>query len=255
MTTICIIGLPRSGTTLLGRALASLPDARYVEEPNPAWRFRNWSRLGHEEFDASDATPEVVRFIRDILRPEDGSLLIEKTPANCLRTSFVRAVLPEARILFLRRDGTAVRQSIARKWLDGEDRNAERLNDSHPFRDLMTKFDKARYVHRSEVPLYVRGELAAHWTRLRRRRTIFWGPQMQGWEALARGTPEEAINGACTAMEATLQAGIDEDPGPHAVLSYEALMHDPKTTLTRAMSEIGCEDLDPSAAFAAKLTS
>jgi hypothetical protein len=47
--------------------------------------------------------------------------LLEKTPNNCLRIPFLRALFPDARFLFLRRDGRPNISSLMDGWnLDGE---------------------------------------------------------------------------------------------------------------------------------------
>lgn len=251
MTLICVIGLPRSGTTLLGRALAGLPGAVYHEEPNPMWRFRNFRRLGHEQFAASDATDEVRRYIRSILLPggaaDDGHLVIEKTPANCIRSGFVEALVPEAKFLFLTRDSAAIRQSMLKKWRGGIDENASRLDDDVRFRALRAKFAKSRYIHRSEKLHYVGAELAQRWARLRSGHTDYWGPVIPGWQEL-RGLPaENVVDKVCSHMETTFKAGMSSCGVPHAILSYEALVTAPREELQRALSEIdvAVPDLSP----------
>ncbi len=235
MTLICVIGLPRSGTTLLGRALAGLPGAVYHEEPNPMWRFRNFRRLGHEQFTAADATPEVRRYIRSVLASEEqgleASLTIEKTPANCIRIGFVEAVLPEARIIFLTRNGDDVRASILRKWQGGIDSNGARLNDDVPFRALRAKLVKSRYIHSSEKLLYLRAELSAKWSMLRRGSTDYWGPMVRNWQSLRGLAPERVVDESCACMEAAYERGVAGCALPHAVVAYEDLVRAPRTVL------------------------
>lgn len=251
MTLISIIGLPRSGTTLLGRTLAATPGAHYLEEPNPIWRFQNWRSLGHEEFSAKHATEPVRRYIRNFLFPEDAGLVIEKTPANCLRTGFVEAVAPEARLIFITRDSDAIKSSMLRKWIEGADGNAARLNDDVKLRELRGKFAKFHYVHPREMPLYIFSELAARWSLARRGHTDFWGPQFEGWQALQGCPPEEVVSRAHDHMEARLQEGIQRCTLPHSVISYESLIAAPEAALSRAMQELDCPDIDISASVAA----
>ena len=77
--------------------LAASSGGIYHEEPNPLWRFRNWARLDHDQFEATHATPAIRRHIRGRLIPNSVGerYVIEKTPANALRVGFVEAVLPE----------------------------------------------------------------------------------------------------------------------------------------------------------------
>lgn len=255
MTLICVIGLPRSGTTLLGRALEGLPSTVYHEEPNPMWRFRNFRRLGHEQFVASDATNEVRQYIRSILLPcegvKDTSLVVEKTPANCIRSGFVEAVVPEARFLFLTRDGGAIRESIMKVWQEGIDLNPVRLNDDTRFRVLRAKLAKSRYIHRSEMLQYIRAELAQRWTHLRNGHPDYWGPAIPGWRNLRRLSIETAVEEVCTHMEGEFYKGMSQCGVPHATLSYEDLVSAPEAELHRVLSEIGCavSDLSPALVY------
>ncbi|MEO0643675.1 MAG: sulfotransferase, partial [Pseudomonadota bacterium] len=146
---LSIIGLPRSGTTVLGRVLSAGPGTRYHEEPNPAWRFQNRRRLGHEQFEAADATPQVKTYIRAKLADKDAAAIVEKTPANCLRVCFVEAILPEARIVFLRREREAIKRSILRKWLEWDDANATQFAENSALHDVKGQAGKLAYVHPS----------------------------------------------------------------------------------------------------------
>lgn len=251
MALICVIGLPRSGTTLLGRSLAALPGAQYHEEPNPMWRFKNFRRFGHEQFDANDATPDVRSYIRSFLLPmgqEPGcNFVIEKTPANCIRCGFVEAVVPEARFIFITRNGHDIRRSMLTKWSDGTDLNATRLQDDRPFRTLRAKFAKSRYIHRSEKLGYLGAEMRARWSLLRRGSTEYWGPKVKNWKSLCGYKPETVVNESYMRMQEAFEVGIAKCEVPHSVVAYERLLLAPRTELQRVFTEIGCTvpNLDP----------
>lgn len=251
MKLISIIGLPRSGTTLLGRTLAAAEGVAYFEEPNPLWRFRNWRRLGHEEFHREDATLDVCRYIRRSLVPSrcHNRYIVEKTPSNVLRIGFVEAVVPEARLLFVRRRGDDLRSSMLKKWRTGEDANATRLNDSGAFRTARSKLEKLRFVHPSEFPLYAAAEIRALYSGLQRGYVDFWGPQFKGWQTYRGRDPETVVEISCRRMEETLETGIAACRARHAVIAYEDLLADPAAVLYDALVALDCEDLDPSNGF------
>jgi len=122
---ICIVGAARSGTTMLGHRLAQHPEVVYCQEPKYVWRYRN-PLAKTDVRTAGEATSTVRRYIRARLADElgqgDGQRLVEKTPSNCFRVPFLHAVLPEAYIVHLVRDGRDVAFSAREKWcrLKGE---------------------------------------------------------------------------------------------------------------------------------------
>ncbi|MBY6160045.1 sulfotransferase [Mameliella alba] len=246
MALISIIGLPRSGTTLLGRVLSSASDVEYFEEPNPMWRYRNWQRLGHEQFLREHATPQVRQHIRNYLVPARPRArhIVEKTPSNCLRVGFVEAVVPEARLIFITRNPEDVRRSMLRKWRSGSDSNAARLGDEGPFRELRGKLAKFRFVHRREMPRYIGAEIGARWKAARHGHSDFWGPQFEGWQAYKGKDPQEVVDASCARMEQTLAEGIAACTNRHVVMSYEDLVAQPRQVLAEAMERLDCTDLD-----------
>lgn len=245
MRILTIIGLPRSGTTMLGRMLAAPETVCYREEPNPAWRYRNARKLGHEQFSRHHATPQVKSFIRARLSDPAGRTIVEKTPANALRTGFVEEVLPEARILFLRREREAIKRSMLRKWLEWDDANALRLAENDRFHDARGQARKLAYVHPAELPSYLAAGLKGRFARALRRPPPFWGPQFEGWQEWAGRPPEDVVEASVAAMEASLAQGIAETGAHHSVLDYEALAADPRAALVPALAAIGMSDLLP----------
>ncbi len=115
---IIIIGAPRSGTTLMGDILSKHPDVLYVEEPRLTWRYGNDRKS--DQFQPSDARPEVVRYIRDTfakaVKEEGRSRLLEKTPSNSLRLGFIDRVMPDCKIIHMIRDGVSGTLAIHDLW-------------------------------------------------------------------------------------------------------------------------------------------
>lgn len=115
---VLVVGLQKSGTSLLLRLLAGThafrnpvrfegkelwgDDPPFAPEAFPAGSFyqRHGGDSGHE-LSAADATPEVVEHLRsylaDAARP--GKALVLKNPYNTVRAPWLRAALPEARIV------------------------------------------------------------------------------------------------------------------------------------------------------------
>ncbi len=107
---IIVIGTNRSGTSMLARHLGAAPGLCCWYEPATVWRIGHAYR-STEVAEAHDARPWVVRRIRRAFlqyqQANDGRRVVEKTPNNVLRVPFVHAVLPEAKIVHIYRDGRA----------------------------------------------------------------------------------------------------------------------------------------------------
>jgi hypothetical protein len=58
----------------------------------------------------------IVEWRNKILPPASPFRLLEKTPENCLRLPFLAALFPDARVIFLTRDGRANVHSLVQGW-------------------------------------------------------------------------------------------------------------------------------------------
>lgn len=119
---VIIVGAARSGTKFLRDILAASPiTATVPNDVNYVWRYGNEARVD-DELLPDDATPSVIRFIGSTLPrlarfdPERHRALVEKTVSNGLRLGFVNRIFPDARFVFLVRDGRAVTESAMRMW-------------------------------------------------------------------------------------------------------------------------------------------
>ncbi len=168
-TKVIIIGAPRSGTNMLRDVLCALPgvDTWPCDEINYIWRHGNMHSAS-DEFTADMATPKVRDFINKKI---DGfalnhklNVLVEKTCANSLRVPFVDAVVPDAKYIYIVRNGYDVLASAKQRW--------------HADFDLSYIMKKARYVPISDLPYYGGRYLANHIFRMfsKEKRLAFWGP-------------------------------------------------------------------------------
>lgn len=99
---LIIVGMPRSGTTVLAEILGRLPGVITVIEPHMLWKRRSFHRLADTEVCWSEANVAAIR--RTLLGWAEGSVMVEKSPMNAVRAKFVHRVLPEAHIVYIRRD-------------------------------------------------------------------------------------------------------------------------------------------------------
>ena len=178
---VIIIGAGRSGTNMLRDVLTQVSTIHTwpCDEINYIWRYGNRSFVT-DEFSADMATDKVRDYIRmqfqslaNTLPMHDDSnehVVLEKTCANSLRVEFVDVVLPEARYIYLVRDGRDVVASAMKRW-------------KAPL-DIPYLAAKAKYVPKSDLPYY-----ASHYL-LNRVQKIYnpearlgiWGPKFEGWQ-------------------------------------------------------------------------
>jgi hypothetical protein len=119
---IFIIGAPRSGTSLLYAILRNSSQlAHWPGEAHEVWEadhhpaLREWES---NELVASDLTPKAASRIRTqfFLTAGPRKRLVDKTPRNSLRVGFVDALFPDARFVFLQRDGRDNVNSLINAW-------------------------------------------------------------------------------------------------------------------------------------------
>ncbi len=105
---IILVANARSGTTMTARCFAEHPAIHVWREPRGVWSTGN-AHVGHDRFTEEHATPKVIKQIRAAFlscqEAHGNKIVMEKTPANCLKVPFIRKVLPEAYIIHLVRDG------------------------------------------------------------------------------------------------------------------------------------------------------
>lgn len=105
---IFVLGMPRSGTTLIEQILASHPDIRGAGELSFLKTVS--ARLGGYPGFLATATPEQITELGDaylsLIEPlADGTRhVVDKMPANFLYVGLIHLMLPQARIIHCRRD-------------------------------------------------------------------------------------------------------------------------------------------------------
>jgi hypothetical protein len=119
---VFIIGAPRSGTSLLYAILRKSSSLKHWPgEAHEIWEadyhpaLRNWES---NRLTAADMDDEAAARIRRAFFLVTGKKhrLLDKTPRNALRVSFVNALFPEARFIYLKRDGRENVNSLINAW-------------------------------------------------------------------------------------------------------------------------------------------
>jgi len=168
---IILLGNFRSGTTMLQRILATHHDVVELYEPVGMWLYADPSR-DHDEFDESDATERVQKYIRGQFlkyQTEHGDrTIIEKTPHNILRIRYVREVFPDARFLYIVRNPLSFISSVELKWQ--RPAGSKRL------------LKRVRSTPITQIPFYLKRFLNQQWYNriLRRKYLSVWGPRYKG---------------------------------------------------------------------------
>ena len=179
---IVIIGAARSGTNMLRDLLTQLPGVGTwpCDEINYIWRHGNVD-CKLDEFEPSQATSDVKKYIRRefdaLAKKQRMKHVIEKTCANSLRVGFVDRVLPDAKYIFLLRDGRDAAHSALLRW-------KARL-------DLKYILKKTRYVPLSDLPFYTTQYLRNRIHRLvsQEKRLVSWGPRFVGMQQMLLTQP------------------------------------------------------------------
>lgn len=230
---------------MLRDVLAQIPSVASwpCDEINYIWRHGN-VRYPSDEFTLTMATPRVQQYIRRqfawVARRYNAQIVVEKTCANSLRVGFVDRVVSEARYVFIRRDGLDAVGSALKRW--------------KATLDIPYLLQKARFVPPSDLPYYAGRYL---WNRIyrlisREQRLAFWGPRLDGMEALlARYTLEEV----CAlqwkrCVERAEEAFSAMPEGKVCDVSYEAFVSSPQAELRRIVDFFGVEAQDQALADA-----
>lgn len=233
---IIIIGAARSGTNMLRDLLTRLPDfvTWPCDEINYIWRHGHRAHPS-DELSREDAEPRVRSYIRRRFRrigaPRETSVVVEKTCANSLRVGFVDAIFPEARFVFIHRDGRDVVASALKRW-------------RAPFEPTYV-LAKARYVPLSDVPYYASRYAINRIHRLisREKRLRSWGPRFAGMDdALQRHSlPEVAAMQWARSVERSYEDLEQIDESRIIRTAYEDLVSSPVQEVRRILEFLDME--------------
>jgi hypothetical protein len=231
---VIIIGAPRSGTNMLRDVLTSFDGVSTwpCDEINYIWRHGN-VRYPSDEIPAERAIPAVKNYIQqrfsDIRKRYSADVVIEKTCANSLRVPFVDAVVPEAKYVFIYRDGIDATGSAKLRW-------TAKL-------DIPYILEKMRFVPKIDLPYY---GLRYFWARVyrlisREKRLAFWGPALDDMPTILQ---KHTLNEVCALQ---WQRCVDKAEAALSAMSedrvirvcYEDFVRQPAEELARILVFMG----------------
>lgn len=233
---IIIIGAPRSGTNMLRDVLTSFDNVSTwpCDEINYIWRHGN-VRYPSDEIPANNSTPAIKNYIQqrfsDIRQKDSADIVVEKTCANSLRVPFVDSVMPNAKYIYIYRDGIDATGSAKERW------TAEL--------DIPYILEKVRFVPKTDLPYY---GLRYFWARVyrlvsREKRLAFWGPALDNMpNILANHTLNEVCALQWQRCVEKAEQAFSQMPAEKVVrVRYEDFVREPVQELTRILEFMGKE--------------
>lgn len=226
--TLVLIGAARSGTKIMRDSLAAALDIGAVPyDVGFVWRYGNES-TAHDVLRPADVRPKTRRLVHSYLaRYVRNGAVIEKTVGNTLRVPFVAELLPDARFVYVERDGVDVAVSTQREWLADSDLSYLKEKAKHfPLRLVPTyglKFLRTQTLGRRNASRHVGS----------------WGPRYPGIDADLKAVGllrvcarqwRESVRAARAAL-ADIEGVVR--------VRYEDLVADPTAELTRICRELG----------------
>lgn len=238
---IIIIGAPRSGTNMLRDVLCKIHGVVTwpCDEINYIWRHGNVFH-DSDEFSAAEARDEVISFIQKKFDKEavrqNARVLVEKTCANSLRVSFVDKVVPDAKYIFLYRNGYDALSSAGKRWVSSM--------------DVGYILKKARYVPIIDFPVYAIQFLYHHIFRWfsKEKRLASWGPKWRGMqEDLEKyDLPHICARQWSVCVKTSIHQLAKLSPDKVMSISYEEFVSDPTVHLRKITKFMGldCNDTE-----------
>lgn len=234
---LIIIGAGRSGTNILRDTLTQIGgwETWDCDEINLIWRYGNID-MPHDFFGPEQARPEVADYVLSafakMAAAQKADVVVEKTCANSLRIPFIETIMPDARYLYIIRDGRDVALSAAKRWTASVEPA------------YLAK--KLRYAPVNEIPHYAIRFIKNRWRQMHAadKRQALWGPVLPDMQDWARGRPLLDIcahqwAGCVEASDAAFEAIEDERK---FAIHYEDLVARPEEILAEFLGWYGQPD-------------
>lgn len=237
---VFIIGAPRSGTNMLRDILCRFNGVGTwpCDEINYIWRHGN-VRYPSDEFTPVMVTPSVRQYIRkwfdDLAEGMDLDFIIEKTCANSLRVDFLGRVFPEAKYIFIVRNGVDVVSSAVKRWKASL--------------DVPYVLKKIHFVPWCDLPYYAFCYLGNHVYRLfsSDKRLSSWGPRLHG---MGRILKEHSLEEVCAiqwkrCVDTAAESFVLMPPEKFIQIRYEDLVQNPRVILEKIVCFLNVPFVNP----------
>jgi hypothetical protein len=231
---VIIVGAPRSGTNMLRDVLTAIPGVGTwpCDEINAIWRHGHLD-YPFDDIDSSRATPAARQFVRQAFAKQArrglDNHIVEKTCATSLRVNYVARLLPEAKFIFIYRDGYDAVASAIRRWRSEV--------------DLAYALRKLRYAPVTDLSHYGLRFVTNRLAQIRdpERRLPTWGPLTP--EIAELGRRGDVVAAAATQWAQCVSAAIASfdgriDPGRVVRVRYEDLISQPEATTARLVEHL-----------------
>jgi hypothetical protein len=239
MQKVVIIGAPRSGTNMLRDVLCSLPDIATwpCDEINYLWRHGNAS-YPSDDIPKGQVNEKVKAKVKKsfewVSQEYNSDYVVEKTCANSLRVPFVNEVVPNAKYVFIVRDGIDATGSAKLRW-------TAKL-------DISYILEKVRFVPKADLPYYAGRYF---WSRIyrifsREKRLAFWGPALNDMQSILR---DHTLNEVCAiqwqqCVDKASQALMSMPEDKYIKVKYEDFVQKPAEELSRILAFLNYKELD-----------
>jgi len=238
---ILLVGAQRSGTTWLYKVFSEHPQVAGANEPRHIW-IRGNAYRPDDRLTEADATPRIVARIHRAfakIQAEQGKpRLMEKTPSNCLRVPFMRAVFPGGKILLVLRDG----RSVVRSTADVQQRKGQ----------LHIAIRRAMHTPLHEWPAQAGRAVDVLQRRVLGKPLPIWGPRPPGWrEWVGKDHPDvvrakqwsATILTAYRDCKALIEQAEARGEEPNVLIfRYEDMVADPGPTMSRILAFVDLPD-------------
>ena len=141
-TPIFIVGLPRSGTTIIEQLLINHPDISSVGEVNFFNEALNGINIGNKNLMSQDIYEIRDKYVAKIKQRavNDSKFIIDKLPLNFRWIGFIRLALPEAKIIYASREKLATTWSLfSHNFYDEGNGFSNNLNSIKSYIELTTE--------------------------------------------------------------------------------------------------------------------
>ncbi len=241
---IIILGAARSGTYFLGRLLSKIFKVNYIGERNYIWKLAKADSV-NDFLPISCLRQPAVLKIKNLFEELQITEypILEKTPSNSLRPILVKKVFPDAKFIYLVRDGRDVVLSSIKKY-EGDMRKVTQSGKNNKNK-LKTALYAIKYVFAKKISPFVilkhKGHYIKSMLNLLGIKKYLWGPKFPGWEyAYKHFTKAEvaamqwkfSVNTVLNFIEANRDIDLLQ-------IKYEDLINDRESVLKRISEFIG----------------